>query len=563
MKKNLIYIFWAVGLIMLASCEKDEIMATLTAEPEAASITSLSNGFSQVITQETFGETIDIEWTPADYGVNSPVTYVVELDSMGNGFADPIILATTIENKISISLEELNNKLLQELQLPGDVESSLELRVLSSLREQHQEISSVINLKVTPVKLFDAANPPSLWVPGGYQGWSPGTAPQIYGISAAEFEGYVFIQEGTGFKFTSHPDWDHINYGDSGTPGKLTTDGLANGMSAHESGYYKFKVNIVDLTYEMYRVESFGLIGTATPGSWDNSTPMDYNATSGVWSKSIDLAAGALKFRANNSWDVNYGPENSASLNGKLIQTDDAINITEPGNYTVTLDFRRAQVPRQYKYTVVKNETVPTPAKLWIPGGYQTSGGDPSQADALTLYAVDGSNDKIYEGYVNIPSGTWIKFTSAPDWGHINYGFASAGALSTDGAAAAIDVPVAGYYKMVVNIENLSYSITKIESWGLIGNATSGGWDNSTPMTYDAASKTWSATADLTNGAVKFRANNNWDINYGPADSNSFDGTLIGTDAAVSINEPGNYTITIDVSRSQAPYTYKYLVVKN
>jgi hypothetical protein len=175
---------------------------------------------------------------------------------------------------------------------------------------------------------------------------------------------------------------------------------------------------------------------------------------------------------------------------------------------------------------------------------------------------LPGTNDKIFEGYVSIAGPTWIKFTSAPDWGHMNYGSAGENALSVDGAAAGIDVPLAGYYRVQVNIEALTYRLDKIDSWGLIGTATPGSWDSSTPMAYDATSKTWSKTVNLVNGAMKFRANNGWDVNYGPA-SDQLQGTLIPTDAAISISEPGSYTVRVDFTRSAAPYLYTYTVIKN
>jgi hypothetical protein len=562
-----IFILWILGCFILFSCEKDETLVTISKDPSPPSLTSHASGFSKAISKDNLSEVMEFEWNKADYGVNTQITYTVELDSAGRSFADPVVIGTTQNTSLSISLDELNSKLLQDLKVPGGKDASLELRVKSMVSNQFIETSPIVSIIVKPLARFDPANPPTLWVPGGYQGWSPGTAPVIYGTSETTFEGFVYIKEGTGFKFTSNPDWDHINYGDSGTPGVLTTDGLANGMSAGEPGYYRFKVDIENLTYEMYRVQSFGLIGTATPGVWDNSTPMTYDEATGKWTVTANLASGALKFRANNSWDVNYGPEDSNALSGKLIQTDGAITIAEAGSYTVTLDFSRAQAGRVYTYTVVKNgDAVPeeeTPAKLWIPGGYQASGGDPSQSDALSIYAVAGSDDKIYEGYVNIPSSTWIKFTSAADWGHINYGKAGDGTLTVDGTAPGIDVAAPGYYKITVNTADLTFAITKIESWGLVGDATPGSWFESTAMDYNETTKTWSKTINLVNGALKFRANNGWDVNYGPADSNSFDGTLIQTDAAISIAEAGSYTVTINLSRSHAPFAYTYTVVKN
>jgi hypothetical protein len=566
-----IAIFFILGIFIL-SCEKDETMVTISSDPKPASLTSIANGFTKNISKDNLSEVMKFEWKGADYGVSTQITYVLQMDSAGKSFAKPVILGTTQTTTISLSLEEINNKLLNELKVKGGLDAALELRVISSINNQFTEVSPVVTITVKPLKLFDINNPPTLWVPGGYQGWSPGTAPVIYGTSETEFEGFVYINAGTGFKFTSSPDWDHINYGDSGTPGVLTTDGLANGMSASEPGYYRFKVNTQDLTYEMYRVTSFGSIGTATSGRWDNSTPMTYDANSGVWSVTTDLVSGALKFRANNAWDVNYGPEDSNALAGKLITTDGAITIAEAGNYTVTLDFTKSHAGHQYQYTVVKNAVVPTPAKLWIPGGFQTSGGNPGESDALVIYALPDSDDKIFEGYFTIPSATWIKFTTAADWGHTNYGSmgdaviqdgTTSGSLTDDGTAPGIDVSAAGYYKIVVNTADLTYSLTKIDSWGLIGSATPGSWDNSTPMVYDATTKKWSKTVDLVNGALKFRANNAWSVNYGPEDSNSFTGMLIQTDASITINDAGSYTVTIDLSRSTAPFAYTYTVTKN
>jgi starch-binding outer membrane protein SusE/F len=555
--KKILGIFWLLGLIILNSCEKDEIRVTLKDDPTPAGISSHADGFAKVITNDNLQEDFEITWTPADYGVTSPVTYTVELDSAGKSFENAVALGSTTEDFLSMSLGDLNSKLLQDLNIPSKKEATLELRIVSSLNGQQIETSPAISIKLTPVTLFDPANPPALWVPGGYQGWNPGQAPKIYGVSDTEFEGYVYIQEGTGFKFTSDPDWDHINYGDSGTPGQLTTDGLAPGLSASDAGYYRFKVNIEALTYEMYRVESFGMIGTATPGAWDSSTPMDYDPVNGVWKKTLDLASGALKFRANNDWWLNYGPEDSNALNGYLTQTDAAISINEPGNYTVTLNFKRETGPRKYSYTVVKNGDTPAVTQLWVPGEYQ--GWSPSSAP--TIYSTSATT---YEGYVYMNVGAGFKFTSSADWDHTNYGDSGTpGMLSTDGLAGNLSVSEAGYYRFKIDVANLTYEFYKVASFGVIGTATPGGWDNSTEMTFDEETGLWSVTLDLVGGALKFRANNSWDLNYGPADSNALTGKLIQTDAAITIPEAGNYTVTIDMSRSNEAHEYLYTVTKN
>lgn len=276
----------------------------------------------------------------------------------------------------------------------------------------------------------------------------------------------------------------------------------------------------------------------------------------------MDLAAGALKFRANDAWTINYGPSNSNELEGTVLLDDPgAINIPEPGNYTVKFDVSRTKSP-DLSYSVTKNSPDVAPAMLWVPGEYQ--GWNPGAAP--TIKAL---NESVFEGYVNITAPTGYKFTSAPDWNHINYGDAGTpGTLTTDGLANGMGLAVAGVYKFNVNVTNLTYSAVLINSMGMVGPATAGGsdagWGTSVPMNYNAAEDVWTATINLAPGALKFRANNEWTINYGPADINALEGVLIFDDPdAINIAEAGNYTVTVDFSRSESPYKYTYKVVKN
>jgi len=73
-------------------------------------------------------------------------------------------------------------------------------------------------MTVTPYQVI--INYPSLWVPGDYQGWNPASAPKVSSkFGNGNYEGYVNIPSGGtyAFKFTSDPDWNHTNYGRSGT----------------------------------------------------------------------------------------------------------------------------------------------------------------------------------------------------------------------------------------------------------------------------------------------------------------------------------------------------------
>lgn len=70
--------------------------------------------------------------------------------------------------------------------------------------------------------------------------------------------------------------------------------------------------------------------------------------------------------------------------------------------------------------------------------------------------------------------------------------------LTDDGGADNLNVTEAGYYRLNVDLSGSPYTYTAEKTeWGLIGDATEGGWDNSTPMTYDPDTRVWSVTTTL------------------------------------------------------------------
>jgi hypothetical protein len=112
----------------------------------------------------------------------------------------------------------------------------------------------------------------------------------------------------------------------------------------------------------------------------------------------------------------------------------------------------------------------------------------------------------------------------------------------------------AGYYKVNVDINALTYTIAKTD-WGIIGSATAGGWDSDQNMTYDATSGLWTAELPLTVGEIKFRANDGWDINYGDDGAN---GILEAGGSNIAIPEAGTYLISLKLGAPD--YTYSIVM---
>jgi hypothetical protein len=186
---------------------------------------------------------------------------------------------------------------------------------------------------------------------------------------------------------------------------------------------------------------------------------------------------------------------------------------------------------------------------IYVPGGYQSgsgySEGDWSPDVAPTLASVN--SDANYEGYVYFADAAEFKFTAGPNW-DVNWG-GSNGVLESGGAN--LTVAESGYYKLNVNTSDLTYSITKTD-WGIIGSATANGWDSDQNMEFDPETKTWIAELDLSAGEIKFRANDDWAINYG---DDGADGVLGAGAANIAIAEAGSYKITLKLESPDYTYT--------
>nr|WP_320058075.1 DUF5115 domain-containing protein [uncultured Bacteroides sp.] len=188
--------------------------------------------------------------------------------------------------------------------------------------------------------------------------------------------------------------------------------------------------------------------------------------------------------------------------------------------------------------------------QLYVPGAHQGW----SPATAPIVYCQN--YDMKYDGYVNFTAADQeYKFTAQPDWGPVEYGNGGNGTLVTTGGGN-MKVSTAGFYRVTANLSTtpMTYTATKTE-WKIIGDATAGGWDAATPMTLNAATGEWTLTTTLVGGKLlKFRANDNWNVNLG-GDVNNL--TYGGDNIAIATD--GTYAITLKLGD---PTAYKCTIVK-
>jgi hypothetical protein len=182
-------------------------------------------------------------------------------------------------------------------------------------------------------------------------------------------------------------------------------------------------------------------------------------------------------------------------------------------------------------------------------GGWPT--GAPGEIDANVLATEDG---ETYKGVVALTAdapNNEIKFRSNNNWSDPNWG----GVTFPTGPdplnlGGNIIVTTAGTYDVVFTRSTGAYAFS-IPTIAIVGSATPTGWPTGTPGEIDGSVMSSANGLDYTIagialivGEAKFRANNDWGVNWGAADFPSGVGTQGG--ANIVIATAGTYNITLN-----------------
>lgn len=172
-----------------------------------------------------------------------------------------------------------------------------------------------------------------------------------------------------------------------------------------------------------------------------------------------------------------------------------------------------------------------------------------SPANSPMVKSNEANPDNV-EGYVYMANADnqW-KFATQPNWDGPNYGgtFAASGILDPSGDN--FHAP-AGFYKLNANPTAMTFTAIAT-NWGVIGDATPGGWGDETALTYVPETKLWSGGLHLTANSFKFRANHNWDFNYGSTDKLN----LVAGGDNIPVAVEADYFVKLDLSH---PLEYTY-----
>ncbi len=190
---------------------------------------------------------------------------------------------------------------------------------------------------------------------------------------------------------------------------------------------------------------------------------------------------------------------------------------------------------------------------MFLVGGSTGAGWEPTNASLMSLY--DAESKTKFEIFEYLTADGGFKFLPTNiDWAG-GYGKgATAGTIDQDEEAGNLTVDKNGFYRIRMDSEALTYEVLEVKM-GLIGDATPTGWDADTDMTFAGGKGTyiWNITINLVPGKIKFRANDDWGINFGGTPSEITPG---GAD--LEIAAAGTYDITLDLT----PGAYKAVIQK-
>lgn len=234
----------------------------------------------------------------------------------------------------------------------------------------------------------------------------------------------------------------------------------------------------------------------------------------------------------------------NGGIGGSMTPADYGVQNNWGGHRTTS-----AFVQKFPQYATVEQSVVMKAVKmaneypvLHCPGDYQ---GWDAANDSTVIYSRNSDNQ--YEGYLYFSGAAEFKFDVNGDWS-LNYGDNDAdGTLEQEGANIA--VAEAGYYKINVDLDAMTYTMEKTD-WGVIGDATADGWDSDQNMFVDE-NGILTAELSLGVGGFKFRANDDWPINLGDTGA---DGILEYEGDNISIEEAGKYKVQLFLTA--ADYTY-------
>lgn len=284
--------------------------------------------------------------------------------------------------------------------------------------------------------------------------------------------------------------------------------------------------------------QGYYMLGQVNGNEWDAKSPVWMNKISdGVYQLKVTTTADKnwFKFYAGSNFvSDDWNSINKGALGCKENGSEDTFGyilydgdswgelqtpvIPGAGTWIVTLDMNNLT------YTVGK-------PVLYMKG----------DANGWEGYDYLSGDDGVhFTGYMYL-NQNGFKFCTQKDWKGTNYG---ANFDTAQDAGNIVMTEPAGYYKVEVDLSAKTYTLYPITSISMIGDATPGGWDADTDLTYNATERCWEIKdVHLEAKELKFRSNHSWDDpnpNWGGTPD-----ALVQKGGNIKVAEDGKYDVKL------------------
>ena len=537
------------------SCTQEELV-TFNPTDQVAPI--LNAPSSEAVTLTEDGTLAAFTFTPASYGVPAAISYTLYADVVSSDFANEKVLGSTKSpsKEIVVKAKTLNNMLISAEKEVG-AEAPVYLRLKSEWMGESSAVaggayalySNVVTLNAIP---YEAEKEyAKVWLPGTANGWDHKTCEYLFNFDEDDvtYEGVTDFGEGhatNGFKLTGAAGWDDAtgNWGSTASSPEAESIQLVNGINDNiavytKNRFYHFSFDKPSLVLTKdFSFDQVGVIGLN--GDWSNDIVMTWHGAKQRFYADVDVAAATeFKFRADADWAMNWGGELDHLTNGGANIPIEAgqyriyLNLNDLDN--ITAEINADMYGKEEGGKEVEPEPEPTYKGWGIIGDFNSWSGDAAMTQ-------DGN---VWTGYVTISETGGLKLRKDADWTENYGGTMKALGESFEAVAGGDNITLdPGFYKVVLDLDALTITISDGTVWSLVGDFNS--WSGDVDMVLTEG-KWISPATNITAGGLKLRKNHSWDEDMGGVmEAVGVPFAAVAKGDNIAIPEDGIYIVTYD-----------------
>ena len=422
--KKYVYTFFLGLLFLVAGCEEDNLDPVGNWELTAPQVLA-PTATDLVLQEDRPTERIFFEWEPAVNSANYQIRYKVVIDTANSeNFSSPIVeLQSENSGKgtsASITAADLDIA-LSYAGFPAGEATPVDWAVIAVSQDTEAFTEQTMNI----TRFATEYTPNTLFLTGAATEAGPDASAAIQfralkdanGSSTKVFEAYTSLEAGAGFGFMSNNGTPAWKYG--GAEGVLIKDGSA--ITVEESGQYKITVDFNAMTYSLFKIDKWSIVGNIIPNGWGGDEALEYQGN-GLWQRNMTLTVpdgetGGFLFRANGDWGYLLkriqGTSNQLYMESQAgeagIDIED-VTLANSGNYIVTLDLSGDT----YTYNIEVDQSIEVPSET--PAGLYLLD---SNGATVATFSRDG--DIFTSDYLPLQQSMTYTLNSAADGSGTNY----------------------------------------------------------------------------------------------------------------------------------------------